>query len=69
MFPFSMDLVETAKHYLWSCDFEKEVWKRIITLLILVYPRATYTWGAVVWAVVQVKLIIYRRLKNRALIW
>ena len=28
-----------------------DVWKKIITLLIPVYPRAVYTWGAVLWAV------------------
>ena len=55
------DLVETAKHYLWSCDFEKEVWKRIITLLIPIYPRAMYTWGVILWAVVQGKPMAYEQ--------
>ena len=56
MCPFYMDLVEIAKHCLWSCGFAMNIQKQIITLLILVYPRAVYTWGAVLWAVVQINL-------------
>ena len=56
-----MDTVETANHCLWSCDFAMEIWKRIITMLISVYPRAVYTWGAVLWAVVQVKPMLYEQ--------
>ena len=37
-----MNLADTAKHCLWSCDFLIEIWKRIITVLIPVYPRAMY---------------------------
>ena len=40
--PFYTDLVEMVKHCFWSCDFAMEIWKRIITLLILVYPRVVY---------------------------
>ena len=56
MCPFYMDLVEIAKHCLWSCGFAMNIQKQIITLLILVYPRAVYTWGAVLWVVVQINL-------------
>ena len=35
--------------------------ERIITLLIQVYPRAMYTWGAVLWAVIQDKPMIYEQ--------
>ena len=48
-------------HCLWSCDFAMVIWKRIITLLILVYPRVVYTWGAVLWVLVQDKLIVYEQ--------
>mgnify|MGYP002775206253 CR=1 FL=1 len=43
MCPFCMYLVETSKHCLWSCDFAMEIWKRIITLLIPIYPQVVYT--------------------------
>ena len=37
------------------------IWKRIIKLLTPVYPRAVYTWGAVLWAVVHDKPIVYEQ--------
>ena len=58
---FCTNLVETTKHCLWSCGFTMEIWKRKTTLLILVYPRAVYTWGAVLWAVVQDKPMVYEQ--------
>ena len=36
-----------------------EIWKRIARLLIPIYPRTVYTWGAVLWAVVQDKPMVY----------
>ena len=40
MCPFCTDVIETAKHYLWSCGFALAIWKQIIKLLIPIYPRA-----------------------------
>ena len=40
MCTFCMDLIEIVKHCLWSCGFAMEIWKRIITLLLLVYSLA-----------------------------
>ena len=58
-----MDTVETANHCLWSCDFAMEIWKRIITMLISVYPRAVYTWGrdSVLQPVAQDKPMVYEK--------
>ena len=61
MCPFYTDLVEIDKNCLWSCGFAMEIWKRIITLLIPIYPRAMYTCGAVLWTVVQDKLMVYEQ--------
>ena len=61
MCPFCTDLEETGKHCLWSCDFAIKIWKRIITLLISIYPQAVYTWGAVLWAVVQDEPMVYEQ--------
>ena len=36
-----------------------DIWKLSITLLIPLYPRAVYTWGAVLWVVVQDKPMVY----------
>ena len=41
--------------------FAMEIWKWIITLLTLVYPRVVYTWGVVLWVVVQDKPIVYEQ--------
>ena len=49
------------KHCLWGCGFVMDIWKRIITLLIPVYLRAEYTWGAVLWVVVQDKPMVYEQ--------
>ena len=46
--------METAKHYLWSCYFAMEIWKRTVTLLLPVYPRA-------LWPVVQDKTMVYEQ--------
>ena len=62
--PYFTDLVETSKHCLWNCSFVMDLWKQIIQLLTLVYPRAVYTWGAVLWAIVHYKPIWYM---NRSL--
>ena len=35
--------------------------KRIITLLIHVYPQAVYTWEAVLWVVVQDKPTVHEQ--------
>ena len=59
MCPCCMNLVEIVKHCLWSCGFVMDIWKRIITLSIAMYPRGVYTWGAVLWVVVQDKPMIY----------
>ena len=58
MCPFCTDVIETAKHCLWSCGFTRDIWKQIIKLLTPVYPRAIYTWGAVLWAVVHDKPMV-----------
>ena len=63
MCTFCTDLVEIAKHCLWSCGFAMEIWKRIITLLIPVYPRVVYTWGAALLAEVQDKPMVYEHEK------
>ena len=39
---FCMHRMETIKHYLESCDFAMETWKRILKLLLQVY---TWDWG------------------------
>ena len=54
MCSFCTNLVETAKHCLWRCDFVIEIWKRIVTSLIPLYPRAVYIWGTVYGHVVDV---------------
>ena len=59
MCPFCTDLIETAKHCLLSCGFAMDIWKRVIKLLTLVYPRAVYTWGATLWTVVHDKPMVY----------
>ena len=59
--PFLTDLIENAKHCLWSCGFAMDIWKQIIKLLTPVYPREVYTWGAILWAVVQDKPIVYEQ--------
>ena len=46
---------------MWSCGFAKDIWKRIIKLLTLVYSRALYTWGAVLWGVVHDKTMVYEQ--------
>ena len=56
-----MDTVETANHCLWSCDFAMEIWKRIITLLISICPQIVYTWGAILWTMVQDKPMLYEQ--------
>ena len=61
MCPFCTDLEETGKHCLWSFDFAMKIWKIIITLLIPIYPQAVYTWGAVLWAVVQDEPMVYEQ--------
>ena len=38
-----------------------EIWKRIITLLVPVYHRAAYTWGAMLWLVVHYKPMVYEQ--------
>ena len=58
---FCTYLIEMAKHCLWSCGFAMDIWKQIIKLLTLVYPRAVYTWGAVLWAVVHDKPMVYEQ--------
>ena len=44
---FCTNLVETAKHCLWSCDSVMETWKRIVTLLIPVYPERCIHGGGI----------------------
>ena len=62
MCPFCIDLEETIKNCLWSCGFAMEIWKPIIILLIQEYPRAVYTWRAVLlWAVVKDKSMVYEQ--------
>ena len=61
MCPFCTNLIETAKHCLWSCGFAMDIWKRSIKLFTPVYPRAMYTWGAVLWAVVHDKPMVYEQ--------
>ena len=61
MCPFCTDLIETATHCLWSCGFVMDIWTQIIKLLTPVYPRAVYTWGAILWAVVQDKPTVYEQ--------
>ena len=46
---------------LWSCGFAIDIWKGIIKLLIPVYPRAVYTWGAVLWVVIHDKPMVYEQ--------
>ena len=46
---------------MWSCGFAKDIWKRIIKLLTLVYSRALYTWGAVLWVLVHDKPMVYEQ--------
>ena len=46
---------------MWSCGFALDIWKRIIKLLTPVYPRAVYTWGTILWAVVHDKPMVYER--------
>ena len=57
---FCMKLLETTKHCLWSYDFAMKKCKRIVTLLILVYPRAMLR-GVVLRAVVQGQPILYKQ--------
>ena len=61
MCPFYTDLIETAKHCLWIYGFAMNIWKRIIKLLTPLYPRAVYTWGAVLWVVVHDKPMVYEQ--------
>ena len=61
MCPFYTNLIETTKHCLWSCGFAMDIWKRVIKLLTPICPRAVYTWGAVLWAMVQDKPIVYEQ--------
>ena len=44
-----------------SMALQMDIWKRIIKLLTPVYPRAVYTWGAVLWAVVHDKPMVYEQ--------
>ena len=60
MCPFFTDLVEIAKHCLWSWGFAIAIWKRIITLLIPVYTRAMYTQGVVSCVVLQEQPMSYK---------
>ena len=61
MCPFCTDIIETAKHCLWGCGFALDIWKQIIKLLTPIYPRAVYTLGAVLWAVVHDKPMVYEQ--------
>ena len=61
MCPFCTNLVETAKHCLWSCDFVIEIWRRAVTLLKLVSPQAVCTWGALLWVVGKDNLMVYEQ--------
>ena len=38
-----------------------EIWKQIITLLMPIYLQVVYTWGAVLWTVVQQKTMVYEQ--------
>ena len=38
-----------------------DLWKQIIQLLTLLYPRVVYTWGAVLWAIVHYKPMVYEQ--------
>ena len=38
-----------------------EIWKRIITLLVPIYHRVAYTWGAMLWLVVHYKPMVYEQ--------
>ena len=38
-----------------------EIWKRIITLLILVYHQVAYTWATVLWSLVHDKPMVYEQ--------
>ena len=60
---FLYGLIETAKHCLWSCGFSMNIWKRNIKLLTPIYPRAVYTRGTVLWAVVHNKPMVYEQEK------
>ena len=53
--------MEMVKNCLCSLDFVMEIWKRIITVLISVHPRVVYTWGPILWTVVQDKPLVYEQ--------
>ena len=61
MCPFCTDLIETAKHCLWSCGFVMDIWTQIIKLLTPVHHRAMYTWGAVLWVMVHDNTMVYEQ--------
>ena len=39
--------IESVHHVLWICPIAREVWKRVLRILYLVYGKQMYTWGSV----------------------
>ena len=54
-------MVESIKHVLWSCPKSRQIWQRVLKLLILIHANCVVTWGAVRWGILEGQLLLYEK--------
>ena len=53
--------MESIKLVLWSCPKIKQVWQRVLRLLILIHANCVITWSAIRWGILEGQLLLYEK--------
>ncbi len=51
--PYGDNQIESQRHVLWDCDAAHQIWGRMLRICTSLFPDTTFTWGSLVWSVVE----------------
>ena len=55
--------MESIKHVLRCCPKIRQVWKRVLRLMVLIHVNCVITWDVVEWGILEGRLLLYENVE------